>query len=450
LARLVNRFVPDPNSALVAISIAASCGAAWVIYLLTEAWHGREPARISLLLFLVSPLCWFHGIVALTYILEGFFSALIGYLCWRVYTGERVLAIPASVAFAVAAGFRPSGALLLAPLWLLSIWRIRGLRRWLAILSAVAATMCWFLVMADAAGGLRKYIAALTHLWLTVPGSRTVLVSPWLAVARMVTIGWIFVLCFGFASVFVFRPDASAKRADQRYKVFSWAWITPGFLFFAFVFLNFVNSGYLLVLCPPGFAFLAARVHEFVRARERRRLRLTAVAAGIAANCAVFAWAPLYCSYRSVRELERNMAGIAQDFRTTADPAKTLIVGFDSHFLGYRHAGYYLPDYVTVQYPEVRYPDGRYVFVMHKGDTKIVKSFPINRFERFVFFPLPEGDAYAAYISRLSAKLPSGTLKTAIFGDRKVITGPACAIPILFPTTVESGHCIDSQTIASR
>ena len=57
LGRLANRLLPDPNTALVAISIAASCGAAWMIYLLTKEWFGGGPAFISTVLFLVSPLC---------------------------------------------------------------------------------------------------------------------------------------------------------------------------------------------------------------------------------------------------------------------------------------------------------------------------------------------------------------------------------------------------------
>ena len=217
LARLLNRFLTDPNTALVTISIAASCGAALAIYLLTKEWFDSGAARVSMVLFLVSPLCWFHGIVALTYIVECFFSALIGYWCWRTYKGQAMFAVPASVAFALAAGFRPSAAVLLAPLWLLSIRRIRGKQRWLAILAAGVVVLAWLIPMMAAAGGVRQYSEALAHLWSMVPGKRTTLSSPWLAVARVATIGWIFVLCFGFASLFVLRPQPGigSKRRTE-------------------------------------------------------------------------------------------------------------------------------------------------------------------------------------------------------------------------------------------
>jgi len=295
--------------------------------------------------------------------------------------------------------------------------------------------LAWFIPLMAAAGGMHRYFAALGQLWSAIPGQSTTLSSPWLAVARAVTIGWIFVVCFGSASVFLFRatPAADSRQADRR--KFLWVWITPGLLFFTFVFLNYVNSGYLLVLSPPIFAFLAARVYAFVTFGRRRLLRWTAVAAGMAANCALFAVAPLYCSYRSIRGFERQLTEISRDFRSALKPEETLIVGFDSHFLGYRHAGYYLPEFVTVQYPEVGYADGKRVFVMQGQDTQVLRRFPVEQFRQFVIFPLPQGDEYTAYIERLQAKLPAGTLGHRTIGHRQILTGSASSLSLLFPST---------------
>jgi hypothetical protein len=435
LGRLVHLVLPDANSALVAIDIAASCGAAWVIYLLTQQWFGQRAARLSILLFLVSPLCWFHGIVALTYIVEAFFSALIGYFCWGVYTGGKSFVLPASITFALAAGFRPSTALLLAPLWLLTMWRSGRGRRWLAFLAVLAVTLAWFLPMTAAAGGFHAYFEALAQLWRTVPGRRTTLSSPWLVVARILAMAWIFVMCFGTASIFAVWPRAKAEPRQTDRAVFVWAWVAPGTLFFALVFFNFVNSGYLLVMFPPGFAFLADRLSTFISSGGRRPLRWAAVTAGIAVNVLFFFYAPVYCSYRSVRELDKSLTALTQDFETNLNPETTLIVGFDSHFLGYRHAGYYLPRFVTVQYPEVAYPDGKRVFAMHDRNTQVVRHLPAGSLERFVFFPLPDHREYAVYLDRVLAKLPPGSLKTAMVGHQKVLVGPISLLPVLFPET---------------
>lgn len=435
LGRLFNTIISDANTALVAISIAASCGAAAMIYLLTRAWYGQRPAVISLLLFLVSPLCWFHGTVALTYIVEAFFSALVGYFCWLVYTGRTAFVIPASAALAVAAGFRPSGVLFLGPLWLASILRMDARRRALAIAAAGAGAAAWFVPMVLVSGGLTAYFGSLADLWMRVPGQRTTLDNPALAVARLVTIGWIFVMCFGAAGLAAFRRPSAARKACGDRKRFILIWLTPGLLFFTFVFLNYVNSGYLLVLCPPGFAFLADRLHQLLAARRGRFLRWAAVAVGAAANCAFFLFAPVYCSHRSVREFERNLEAVNERFLKAVNPQTTLIVGFDSHFLGYRHAGYYLPAFVTVQYPEVAYRDGKRVFLMKGAETQLVRRFAVHQFERVMLFPLPEGAEYAAYLNKLRAGLPQGALSAMKSGGGTVLTGPASVIPMLFPST---------------
>jgi hypothetical protein len=437
LGRLVNLLIPDANAALVAISVAASCGAAWMIHLLTEEWFGERPALVALVLFLVSPLCWFHGIVALTYIVEAFFSALVGYLCWKVYTGNKAFLVPASLALALAAGFRPSSAIFLTPLWLLSIRRMEWRRRWLALLVAGAGMLAWFLPMAATAGGIGPYFASLAHLWLTIPAQRTTLSSPALAVARLVTIGWVFVLCFGTAAPFLFHRSVKQLGQSWDTRTFTSVWIAPGLLFFTFVFFAFINSGYLLVLSPPLFAWLSARIYAFLSVERHLVLRRAALAAGLAVNCAFFLWAPLYCSYRSVRHFERTLAVVTRDFREHLDPAKILIVGFDSHFLGYRHAGYYLPEFVTVQYPEVSYKDGRRVFLMHDGDTQVVRSFDAAGFDRFAIFPLPEGGEYAAHEQKAREKLQAGALSRVVIGQSKVLVGPVSALPLLFPSTAD-------------
>jgi hypothetical protein len=114
-----------------------------------------------------------------------------------------------------------------------------------------------------------------------------------------------------------------------------------------------------------------------------------------------------------------------------------LIIGFDSHFLGYRHAGFYLPSFATVQYPEVSYSDGPRVFLMRDGETEVVRSFDIDRFEHFVFFPLPEDSGYSTYVNRVLAGLPAGVVNPIMVGNRKVLAGPAWAIPLMFRSTAQ-------------
>src|SRR5271170_2141185 len=121
LGRLLNNFLHDANLALVLLSIAASCGAVAVIYRMALEWFGPGAARFAGGLFLFCPLAWFHGTVALTYSVEAFFSALLGYLCWRVACGTLGLIVPAGVVLGLSAGVRQSSVLFLGPLFLFSL-----------------------------------------------------------------------------------------------------------------------------------------------------------------------------------------------------------------------------------------------------------------------------------------------------------------------------------------
>ena len=80
LGRVFYSIFPDANTALVTVSILASCAAAAMVYALADCWFGQKAAQFAAIIFVVSPLAWFHGTVALTYIVEAFFAALIGYL----------------------------------------------------------------------------------------------------------------------------------------------------------------------------------------------------------------------------------------------------------------------------------------------------------------------------------------------------------------------------------
>ena len=112
--------------------LAFSPAAAWrsLIYKMTLDWFGPTAAQFAGVFFLFSPLAWFHGIVALTYIVEAFFSGLLGYLCWRIDERTRGFILPAAIALGVSAGVRPSSLLFLAPLFLFSLRKATPKGRW--------------------------------------------------------------------------------------------------------------------------------------------------------------------------------------------------------------------------------------------------------------------------------------------------------------------------------
>jgi hypothetical protein len=110
-----------------------------------------------------------------------------------------------------------------------------------------------------------------------------------------------------------------------------------------------------------------------------------------------------------------------------------VIVSFDSHFNGFRHAGYYLPGYFTVEYPKAHLKEGPRIFTMHERDTQLFTELPIAPYTRFVMFPLPRGDSYEEYLQTVKGRLPSQSLHSVSAGGREFITGPISDLPLLFP-----------------
>jgi hypothetical protein len=441
---VVNQFFRDSNTAFVSISIISSCGALIAVYALTNSWFGRRAAQFAGLIFVFSPLVWFHGTVALTYAPEAFFSALAGYLCWRIYCGSETLVVPTGVTIGLAAGFRPSFLLFLSPLLLFSLLFAPGRARYGRTLTGAGAVFltvtAWLVPMILQSGGLNTYWPALISLWRMVPGKGTVFNSPIAnSVARLFSIAGIYLLCFGCAALLTFRGRVESGLTGRQ-KIFICVWIAPGLLFFTLIYLKFVNSGYLLVIAPPVFAWLGLKASEWYRDLRLPEFRKIAFAGGFAlANSVVFLVVPLYCSYASVRHFEAELRNVVKAIPQIASPADTMIVGFDSHFLGYRHAGYYLPGWYTAQYPEVHLTQGSRVFVMERGDTHLADKLPLTRFRTFIFFPLPLDDVeYTAYMIQVRARFPKGALRTITARGREFTAGSVTDLPLIFP--VAAGH----------
>jgi hypothetical protein len=433
--RLLNSVFHDANLALVVMSIVASCGVAVVVYKMTLDWFGPTAAQFAGIFFLLSPLAWFHGIVALTYIVEAFFSAFLGYLCWRIDCARAGFILPAAIVLGVSAGVRPSSLVLLAPLFLFSLRNATPKGRWMGLAALVLTLTAWFIPMIAASGGLNAYFDALASLWRMVPSKGTLFnSSPANSIARAFTIIFIYLLTFGAASLVPLRALASTTPADPRKKNFTLVWIGPALCFFTFGYLKFVNSGYLLLLCAPACMWLGLWASEWYETSAwPRSLKLTVIGICAAANVLIFVAAPLYCSYLQVRRFETELEGIKTAFPQVGSARDTLILSFDSHFNGFRHAGYYLPDYLTVEYPEAHLKEGPRIFSMYERDTRLVTALPSVPYTRFVLFPLPDGDSYKEYLQKVIARLPDKSLRTVRSGGHEFVTGSISDLPLLFP-----------------
>ena len=93
-------------------------------------------------------------------------------------------------------------------------------------------------------------------------------------------------------------------------------------------------------------------------------------------------------------------------------------MSFDSHFLGHRHAGYYLPDYETVQFPAVRLAPGLRAFEMRNRDTRL------------------ESEPLVPPVRNFIRRLPAADLHTIVRTGCEFIVGPAADLRFLFPGPV--------------
>ncbi|MCU1295220.1 MAG: hypothetical protein JWP08_4070 [Bryobacterales bacterium] len=453
--RLLAQPLHDANLALVLLSVAASCGTLLFIYLLALEWFGASAARFASLVFLLSPLAWFHGTVALTYIIETFFSSLLGYLCWQVFRDRHQWAPVAGFILGVAAGVRPSSVVLLAPLVVFSTHKVPHRQKVIVLAVVLLTVAAWCAPMLAASGGPTAYFEALNSLWRSVPGQKTAFnSSPVNAVARGITIAFIYLLTFGAASLGHFAASRSRGKAGSGQLLFTAIWVAPALGFFTLIFLKFVNSGYLLLLAPPGCVWLGLWISEwYAGARMSVVGKRAMIAGGALINIMIFLFSPLYCSYRSVRKSEAELSTVDRATSKTFDPADTLIVAFDSHFMGFRHAGYTLPQYLTVEYPEVHVGDEPRIFGMRGRATSILPKLPLSSYKRFVFFPLPQGNpAYSRYLDEVEKKLPSGVLTVSQVDGVTLVTGPISCLVRLFPKTAEatSEGCVSRVSVEER
>jgi hypothetical protein len=441
LGRVLNWLTHDANLALVALSILASMASVILIYLFALDWFGPRAATFAGLLLLFSPLGWFHGTVALTYSVEAAASALLGFLCWRVDRGKSNFILPTAIVLGISAGVRPSSLLFLGPLFLFSLRHVPLKRKILGIAVLGATLGAWFVPMIWASGGFDAYFGALASLWRMVPSKDTVFnSSPATSMARACIIVFIYFLCFGAASLAPLGARWSVVPIDKAKKLFTAVWTVPALCFFTFIFLKLVNSGYLLLVAAPASVWLGAWVADwYERAAWPKSLKLALIAVCALANVSIFLAFPAYCSYRSVRHFEVELQETETALPQVGAPDNLLIVAFDNHFLGYRHAGYYLPGYLTLEYPEASLVQGKRIFAMHGRDTFLLSALPSASYSRFVLFPLPAGDAeYTQYLEKVKKLLPIKDLTSVDLEGHQFVTAPIADLPLLFPDALSA------------
>ncbi|HTQ55248.1 MAG TPA: hypothetical protein VMI94_12355 [Bryobacteraceae bacterium] len=279
----------NPNRAQVLLALLFTIAALLFFRALAVDLLGTAAGWSAAWLLAFSPVVCLNAASSQIYAVDLFQACCAGWLAARIGMGRLRLAVPGLALAAIAGGFRPSGAVFLAPLLLYALWRGGRQKPLPAVAGIVAAAVCWLawlLPTARLTGGLRV-LSALNHQQMAVSFQKTSVfygASPMRHVHMLldvcITLG--VALCAFVPAVLAwgaFRTrDATSRPSPHS------AWATPAFFFLwmapnlALVFLfHFSQPGYLALSLPP----LALPLAWFAR-RPLTRLRWTGAGVAVA------------------------------------------------------------------------------------------------------------------------------------------------------------------------
>jgi hypothetical protein len=354
LGRLVHLVIPDANLALITISIIFTSLTVVVIYFLGKEMYDYKTAVIASLLAIASPNLWFHGEVALTYGVEGFFSTVIGYLCWKIHKGRGDLLFLSALLLGLAGGFRQNTCVFLLPLWLFSVRQL-PLRRIVASLALLAALCAaWLVATVWATGGMTVYTEAFGNLWNSNTGHNSVFEKGWsraLLYGRTILSFSVCSLGGGIAVMVTALYGVARGGATELPCRGKWwfylGWILPSYLFYQLIFIHPANPGYLLILLPP-FLLLCSRAvirtSEVLERTSGRPCTVIVTAAVVLMNGGIFLYSDLPASWRVIKTHDRCLATIVRELRGF-NPETTAMILTPSIMYGFRMIMYYLPQY---------------------------------------------------------------------------------------------------------
>jgi hypothetical protein len=367
LGRLAYLFTGDANTAYVSISILFSGLTVVMVYLLGKELFGTRTGFVAAVLAVTSPNLWFHGEIALTYIVEAFFSSAVAYLSWKIYKGKHRYIWASAVVLGIAGGIRQNTIVFLLPLWFFSVKALPP--RKIIAAGALLCMVClfWFVPMLRMTGGWSAYSSAFRELWLFNSGHVSVFEKGWASFTKFSSAefnfilygigGGIFVLCLAAYSVL---RDGKARLFLQGKALFFSLWLLPSALFYLLVFIHPANPGYILVMLP-GLLILTSESTFFLNDRLKhvfqRELAIPAATALVAINIFIFFFTTFPVSYRLIRSHDRDLKKMLENLKHY-DASRTAFFVGPYIFFGYRQIMYYLPDYRVYQVDVRRSPSG--------------------------------------------------------------------------------------------
>jgi len=340
----------DAHVGLLIVTLAAGAIMTWVTVLWVGRMAGTWGAVGAATLCVFSPLCWSAAIDPNTYAVAGMFAAVVGYLSWRAWREGGWWPVLSGVALGLAAGFRPTTALFLAPLWVWCVFS-GGLRRGLTgLVALLVATAAWALPFLATVGGLAEYREISSRL-----GKGILAFAPVSGNFAQVGVHLTFLLT-GAVSVlllgWLFVPRASDTEF-ARSRVFLALWLSPAVAFF--VLMHMAHPQYVMVLAPVALIVGALGLGSALAAQTDRWRRAGLIALIVVVN-GVFTWANVV---RPQMATQAHLLGIQEaclPYATSRTVAITSIASASlpsprGQWLPFRAAMYLWPDMIVCIFP---------------------------------------------------------------------------------------------------
>jgi hypothetical protein len=354
LGRLINLFIRDANDTFILISILFSGLTVATIYYLGKEIFDKKIGIFAALIALTSPNLWFHGEVALTYVVEAFFSSFVALLCWRIIKGQHKYLWLSVIALAIAGGIRQNTIVFLVPLWLFSVKGI-ACRKIIASIGLLGVVcLLWFVPMVWMTGGWNAYNESLRELWEFYTGRFSVFEKGWrmfkifsLILLRYALYGigtGIFIL--GLSTYSLIRQK-KLGALDKQKTLFILMWITPSILFYLLIFIHPANPGYVLVFLPSLLLLTAAAIgylSDNIKIVFKKDLGKSILSLILIVNTIIFVFAKYPYTYQNIKEYDSNLPMLLNSIKSF-DPLTTGVFATEYLYYSYRHIMYYLPEY---------------------------------------------------------------------------------------------------------
>jgi hypothetical protein len=427
-AKLIDYFIRDANLSLVWISIIGSALTVAVIYNLGSALFGRREGWWAALIAVTSPMFWFYGEVALTYVIAACFASLVGLFTWRLLTGSGRWIYLFPVVLGVAAGFRQDLLMFLGPLWLTGLTKTNYRTFTIASLLLLITLMLWFVPMLIATGGSARYFSALSELWQYNNANQSILgqssrFDSLLTLVGFLSygigVGTIFLLFSGYA---VIRTGEWRTLPGNKLLFFA-SWLAPALLFFTFIFIPPYKYSYGLVVVPAFLLLTPPAVRHALTALKTvtgfsglsgEHAPTFILSLLVVSNSLVFCFTDSGFSVSGLRTHDQLISTIFSGIKQHFPSEGTLILGRQrSTFSGYRHTQYYLPQYQVYLVDEHLNLRGQnwHVFGARNGRTTLsdhLETPPGT--ERIIFLADP-------YFPESNSDLPKMNLRTLRISD---------------------------------